>query len=44
MPWKALRWHLAELTGWKLEYIDSLEMGEILEWFALKKGQSIASK
>ena len=44
MPWEALRWLLAEATGWTLEYIDALDLTEILEWFATKQGRSVASK
>ena len=30
-PWALLRWDIAERTGWTLEYIDGLDIKDVLE-------------
>jgi len=42
MPWAGERWVIQEITGWTLEYIDNLDMADILELHAVKRGQSVA--
>lgn len=33
VPWEYTRWQLAKAYGWTLEYIDSLSIGDIREWY-----------
>ena len=30
--WSAMRWQIAEKTGWALEYIDALSWGDVVEY------------
>lgn len=34
--WRAMRWQIAKETGWSLEYIDNLSLGDEWEYLQLK--------
>ena len=42
MPWEATKWLLVLRTGWKLEYIDSLDWKDIMEGLAVLAGLDAA--
>jgi hypothetical protein len=42
MPLKWWRWELARKTGWTLDYIDSLSLGDWHEYWQIIDGESKA--
>jgi hypothetical protein len=43
LPFEFYRWVLAEKFGWSLEYIDSLSMADLHEYFHVQDGRQKAS-
>jgi hypothetical protein len=41
-PPALIRWTLAERFGWTLEYIDSLPIPDLFEFFAIEEGREKA--
>ena len=37
-----MRWTIAERFGWTLEYIDSLPISELFDWFQIEDGRDKA--
>ena len=44
MPWEAVRWFMVKQTGWRLEYIDELDTGAVLDFLSVQRGQKVASE
>lgn len=42
MPIETVRWNMAERFGWKLEYIDALEMSDFHEFLQVEDGKAKA--
>jgi hypothetical protein len=42
-PFALVRWSMAERFGWTLEYIDSLSVADLLEFYAVEEGKEKAS-
>ena len=42
MPWEATKWLLVLKTGWTLAYVDSLDLEEVMEGFAVLTGLNAA--
>lgn len=38
--WAMQRWEIAEATGWPLEYIDGLSLGELWEYESVKDARN----
>ena len=43
-PFEVIRWELAEVTGWTLEYIDSLSVADMHTYEMIKMGRNKARK
>lgn len=39
-----MRWRLAAEFGWTLEYIDSLSVGDIIQYISIADGKAHAAK
>jgi hypothetical protein len=44
MPMAWWRWHLARATGWTLEYVDGLSMGDWHEYWQIVDGEGKAAR
>lgn len=44
MPWEYWRWELVKETGWTLEYVDALSVGDFAEWIQVRDGKAKANK
>lgn len=44
MPWAVMRWLLAERMHWTLDYVDGLDMGEVVDGLRVMRGQKLASE
>ena len=42
MPWESARWLIAERMGWTLEYVDGLDVRDVLEGMATWRAQAMA--
>ena len=42
MPYEYHRWEIVKETGWSLEYIDALSLGDYFERFQVQDGISKA--
>jgi hypothetical protein len=40
MPLEAIRWRLVMDTGWTLEYVDALSLGDLQEYFQVMDGMN----
>jgi hypothetical protein len=41
-PFALVRWSMAERFGWTLDYIDSLSVEDLLEFYAVEEGKEKA--
>jgi hypothetical protein len=44
MPWEYLRWTFITETGWTLEQMDALSLGDLHEWMQVRDGRNKAMK
>ena len=44
LDWRGVRWLVAERMRWTLEYVDSLDVGELQEGLAVWRGKATAQE
>lgn len=44
VPWEYWRWEIIGETGWTLDYVDALPVGDFVEWLQVRDGRAKARR